>query len=382
MIEVRKRTNGKPRYRARFRLANGRERSKSFARKHDAEVWLAEQKVDRNRGSQRDPAGARILFQSRADTWLEQKRHKVRRATWVRDSIYVHRELIPAFGAMKIGAIDRTSVQTWIHGLTERGLAARTVRENARIASSIFAEAVEDRLIPESPCRKLTLPKIEHREKRFLNADELALLADTIDPHYRALVLTAGILGARWGELSGLKRERLSLDLGTVEISGTIEDVGGVAVYVEDVKSDSSRRTISVPPRLLAVLRAHLAEAPPAEFVFVGKQGGLLRRGTFRTRYWLPAVREAGLEPLRFHDLRHTAAGLLIAERAHPLEIQRRLGHRDITTTMNVYGHLLPSLDVATTAALDSTLGQALDDAAKPRPKDARPNLSLVGAGP
>jgi integrase len=88
-------------------------------------------------------------------------------------------------------------------------------------------------------------------------------------------------------------------------------------------------------------------------FAFSSVEGLPLRRNNFRRRYWLPAVRDAGLEPLRFHDLRHTCASLLIAQGAHVKEIQMRLGHSSITTTMNVYGHLLPSLDQRLSEGLD-----------------------------
>ena len=76
---------------------------------------------------------------------------------------------------------------------------------------------------------------------------------------------------------------------------------------------------------------------------------------TFRSKVWLPAVEKAGLAPLRFHDLRHSCASFLIAQGAHPKEIQARLGHSSITTTLNVYGHLFPSLDERLAERLDAT---------------------------
>lgn len=121
----------------------------------------------------------------------------------------------------------------------------------------------------------------------------------------------------------------------------------------------SSRRKLSVPQFLVDELRGHLSEAPPSDFVFCTLEGHPLRRNNFRRRYWLPAVEEGGLAPFRFHDLRHTCAGLLIAQGAHVKEIEMRLGHASITTTMNVYGHLLPSLDERLAAGLDHTYRSA-----------------------
>lgn len=213
---------------------------------------------------------------------------------------------------------------------------------------------VDARLIPESPCRNISLPRAVSKEQRFLTPEEVQRLANAIADPFRALVLSAAYLGCRWGDLAGLKRTRLNLLHGSVEIAGTLEEVGGAPPrYMEATKTISSRRKLSIPQFLIDELHDHLAKAPASEFVFSTVEGRPLRRNNFRRRYWLPAVNETGLMPLRFHDLRHTCASLLIAQGAHAKEIQRRLGHASIVTTMDVYGRLLPVLDKRLTAALD-----------------------------
>ena len=87
--------------------------------------------------------------------------------------------------------------------------------------------------------------------------------------------------------------------------------------------------------------------------MFTGAQGAPLRRSNFRRRVWLPAVRESVGEPLRFHDLRHFHATLLIAEGVHPKVIQHRLGHTSVTVTLDVYGHLFEGIDQAAADTLD-----------------------------
>jgi len=160
---------------------------------------------------------------------------------------------------------------------------------------------------------------------------------------------------------AGLKRENLDLIRRQVRIVGTREEVGGQGMrYVQETKTRTSRRTLSIPAFLVDVLAEHLAQAPPGEFVFVAPHGGWLRRSVFRRCWFKPALEAAGLDPaLRFHDLRHTAAGLLIAQGAHPKEIQARLGHASITTTLNTYGHLWPSLG----AQLDEAMDRAYQEA-------------------
>jgi len=141
---------------------------------------------------------------------------------------------------------------------------------------------------------------------------------------------------------------------------GTLQDLGRDVRYVEETKTTTSRRNISLPAFLSELLEKHLANAPASNFVFVRPDGTWLRRTGFRWAEWKPALSAAGLDPaLRFHDLRHTAAGLLIAQGAHPKEIQARLGHASITTTLNTYGHLWPSLGAQLDAKIDAVFQEA-----------------------
>jgi integrase len=225
-----------------------------------------------------------------------------------------------------------------------------------------MSAAVDARLIAQSPCQGIKKPRVPRRKQRFLTLDEVETLADALDAYYRPLLYSAVYLGARWGELAGLKREHLDLLHRRALIVGSLEEIGGRTRWLPETKSGTSRRVLSVPAFLVDVLAAHLAAAPPSEFVFTSKRGSVLRRSSFRSKVWLPAVAAAGLSPLRFHDLRHTCASLLIAEGAHPKEIQARLGHSSITTTLNVYGHLFPSLDERLAERLDATYRAAKGD--------------------
>ena len=215
-------------------------------------------------------------------------------------------------------------------------------------------------MIALSPCRRISLPRVVRREQLFLTAQEVGRLADVIAPFYRPLVYTAAYLGCRWGELAGLKRENVDLQRREIRIVGTLQDLGSDVRYVEETKTASSRRNISLPAFLAEMIEEHVIVAPASDFMFVRPDGTWLRRTGFRRAEWKPAVAAAGLDrALRFHDLRHTAAGLLIAQGAHPKEIQARLGHASITTTLNTYGHLWPSLGAQLDAKIEAVFRQA-----------------------
>jgi integrase len=122
-------------------------------------------------------------------------------------------------------------------------------------------------------------------------------------------------------------------------------------------------RTLALPAFLVSELQTHLDRfATHGELVFAGRDGGPMRRTNFRRRIWLSAVESVGLTPLRFHDLRHTAAALMISQGAHPKLFQSRLGHSSIQVTFDVYGHLLPALDEELARGLDAARSEALSE--------------------
>lgn len=331
----------------RWRDPSGQERSKTFNRTADARVFKAQVEHEVNSGLYIDRNRGRVRFGEFAATWLDSK-VDIRRSSWVRDESYLRNHVMPSFEGLPIGALTRADVQEWIRELGAKGLAPGTVRHCFRILRSIVEEAVDGKAIAESPCRRIALPRVEREEHLYLTPDEVRQLADVIDPQFRALALSAAYLGCRWGELAGLRREHLDLQQGRVRIVGSLEEVSGIVRYVANTKTATSRRMLSIPSFLVTELRKHLDASGSGEtlqFVFTSREGCFLRRNNFRRRHWKPAVMRAGLdEGLRFHDLRHTCASILISLGAHPKEIQARLGHASITTTMDRYGHLFPSL--------------------------------------
>lgn len=353
MAHIRKHPlTGKPQVRWRD-PSTGRERTKTFTRATDARAFKTQVEHEINRGIYIDRSRGKTPFEEVAADWIEGKVN-LRRSTWTRDESYLRNHVVSAFGEMSVAAIKKSDVQEWIRDLQDKGLAPATIRQCYRILGSVLEEAVDHKMIPESPCRKIALPRTERHEHLYLEPPQVETLATAIDPMFEALIYSAVYLGCRWGELVGLKRQNLNLLRRQVMIVGTLDEVGGSPPrYVEETKTKSSRRTLTIPPFLCEILAAHLARAPESEFVFVGRDGGLLRRNNFRRRHWKPAVLAAELPGhLRFHDLRHTCASILIAQGAHPKEIQARLGHASIMTTMDRYGHLFPSLG----AQLDDNL--------------------------
>jgi integrase len=168
------------------------------------------------------------------------------------------------------------------------------------------------------------------------------------------LIYTAAYTGMRWGELAGLRVPRLDLLRGTLDIVEALTEVNG-NLRIGPTKTGKVR-TVSIPRFLVELMAEHLVTFPAADhYVFSAANGGPLRR-SFYPRHYKPAVLRAELaQSLRFHDLRHTCAALLIAQGAHPKEIRERLGHSTIQLTFDRYGHLLPTLDERLREGLEAT---------------------------
>ena len=332
-------------WQARWRDPTGAQHSKNFDRRIDAERFLITVEARKLAGTYIDPHAGRIRLGDFADQatagWMNR-----RDSTKARDESYLRSLVLPVFADMPIGAIGLFDVQDWVSDLDADGYAPATIRKAYQLLGRILNDAVNGGLIARTPCRDITLPKIEQTEKRFLSPEEITRLADTINPRYRALVITAAYTGCRIGELIALDTDRYQPDKRIIRIERSLAEVRGHLRFGQP-KTAAARRAVTVPSWLPDVIDQHLAEYPPGPdgLLFTAPEGGPIRRNTFRSRFWLPAVADSVGQPMRFHDLRHSHVALLIAEGAHPAVIASRLGHTSVKTVLDVYGHLYEGLD-------------------------------------
>jgi len=340
-------------WRVGYRGPDRRQRHKTFTRKADAELFAATVETDQSRGDWTDPQLGKITVAEWA-LQVEASRLNRRPSTIARDDSYLRSFILPTFGDSRLADVAPIAVQQWVAELAASGYAPATIRKAYEILCRIFTVAVESRLIPRSPCQGVKLPRIEQTDKRFLSPAEIQHLAEVISPRFHALVLTAAYTGARFGELAGLGRQHYEPLKRTIRIERNLSDVQGEITFGQP-KTKAARRTISIPAWLVDVLAQHLTRHPgDDDLIFTAPAGGPLRRTSFRTRYWKPAVESSVGEPCRFHDLRHTHVALLIEQGAHPQVIASRLGHTSVRTVLDVYGHLFEGLDRDIADALDA----------------------------
>jgi integrase len=257
---------------------------------------------------------------------------------------------------MRLDAIGVLDVRHWVADLSASGLAPATVQKAYQTLSKVLRGAVDAGLLAQTPCRRIELPRIEREETRFLAPAEIAQLADAIDARYGALVLVASYCGLRIGELAGLRRAQVDLEAHTIRVIENAVEVHGHLVRGAP-KTKAGRRTVPVAPTIAAALEQHLVTyTPPGPEapVFAGAGGGTLRAAAWRSRFWTPATRAAGLSPLRVHDMRHTAVALWIAAGANPKQLAAWAGHTSVAVVLDRYGHLFEGHEAAVLSRLDA----------------------------
>ncbi|MGH8935047.1 MAG: tyrosine-type recombinase/integrase [Acidimicrobiia bacterium] len=365
MGSIRKRPNRSKPYQARYRAPDGRERTKAFGRKLDAEHWLLERERDKARGDWVDPALGRTTF----GEWVakvEATRLNRRASSQARDASLLRSLVLPVFADRTLARIDPMDVRRWVADLKSRGYAASTIAKAYQIVSRSFRVAVADGILSRSPCREVKLPKIETPEKRFLSPAELEELAEAINPRHRVLVLTGGYTGLRFGELAALRTDDLDPLRRTLRVDEQLSRQGTSRMVSGPLKTRKAQRTIAIPPFLADELVAHVSAYPTSsDLIFSMPEGGPLDYSRFRARYWNPAVEASVGQPCTPHDLRHTHVAMLIAQGESPKYIADRLGHESTRTVLDVYGHLYKGVEEAASERLEEVRRRSRADQAR-----------------
>ncbi len=348
------------RYQVRYRNSAGRmvPGPGTFVTKGDAQRWLATAEADQLRGTFVDQRGLRLTFDEWAEEWLATKPGQ-RAATLARDRAAIRTHFSPAIGQVVLPAVTPGHIRSIVTTMQAAGLSPKSVRTYVGTLQATFRAAIDNDLLTRTPVRprSLGLAPVPKPDRPTLTAEELLRLAGAVPPRYRVLVLLAGTVGLRWGEAIGLRVGDVDFLRRRLGVRQTVEEVSGHVRVVAATKSEAGKRAFALPAFLVDELAAHLAAyrpgAAPADLVFLGSKGGLLRR-SFEARVFKPSVETAGLPTnLTFHGLRHVATTLMIANNEHPKVIQHRLGHADPAMSLGVYGHVPDDLDEAVAGRLD-----------------------------
>jgi len=345
MASIARRPDGQ--WRARYRDAAGKEHARHFARKVDAQRWLDEVNASVLTGAYVDPKAGRITLRDYATTW--QASHVGRDHTASNIDVALRRHILPALGERPVATLRRSDVQGLVKALSAT-LKPSTVKLVYGVLSRVLTAAVEDRVLPVSPCRRIILPAIPRGEIEPATAEQVHELADAMPARYRAAVVLLAGSGLRIGEALGLRVSDVDFLRRTVKVERQRYRTGAVG----PTKTAASVRTVPLGRVVIDELAAHLAAYPPGEWMFTQSDGAPLDYYGWQ-QAWRTVQRATGLD-VNTHGLRHFAASALIAGGASVKQVQTVLGHSSAATTLQVYSHLWPGDDDRTRSVMDAAL--------------------------
>lgn len=361
---VRKRSSG--RYQVRYLGPDGlgRVAPETFARKSDADRYLALIEVQILRSEWIDPARGEIKLQDYAERWVVQ-RAGLRPRTVELYSWLLGRHIVPLLGAMPLGRIDAAMVRDWRTTLLRNAVSITMAAKAYRLLRAIFTTAFDDEIVRRNPCRIKGADREETSERPALDVAEVLRLAEVVPEQYRALVLVTTFGCLRWGEVAALQRRDFDLTNGTLEVRQAVVQQRGVGLVVGPPKSKAGRRVVALPPFVVFAVTEHLAEhVKPGRdsFVFTNTAGRMLWRGNFNKLVnWRQMVADMGRPGLHFHDLRHTGNTLAARTGASLRDLMSRMGH-DSAAAALIYQHASSAADRSIADALDAAItahGQA-----------------------
>lgn len=342
-------------WRAQLRLPGGRRVGKVFATRTEAQQWLTKARTLAASGA--PVAAQRITVAAFLDRWLaDVVAMRCRPRTIESYQTVVRLHLKPALGEIKLPALRGDQVQRLLAEKTASGLSARSVQYIHSVLHRALKHAVRWGLVVRNVAELADSPRVQRRPMKTLTAAQVRTFLDaTRGDRLHALYVMAVTTGMRQGELLGLRWSDIDLDRRRVQITTALQSVTGQAPVLAEPKSDHSRRLIILSPAAVTALRQHrprqLEERLLAgdqwhdqDLVFCTSVGTPLSRHNIVSRYLHPALDKAGLPRIRFHDLRHTAATLLLEQGIHPKVVQEMLGHSQISLTLDTYSHVLPGM--------------------------------------
>ncbi|MEN9406606.1 MAG: Brevibacillus phage Abouo [Bacillota bacterium] len=286
--------------------------------------------------------------------------------------------ILPALGHLPLAMIKPMHIVDFINCLEEDGkrkdgemgrLSSASILHVYRVMRDVFKRAVEWRLIKENIISYVKRPKItDQKQIEVYNEEEVAKLLLALErelPHWRIMITLSITTGMRRGELLALEWKHVDLEHGIIEIKQSLSHIKGKTM-IKEPKTKKSTRKVAIPSALIPTIKKYYLQCrlerelydqwDSKPFFVFSSQNGKTFYYTVPSTWLKRFFKRTGLRAIRFHDLRHTSATLLINQGVHAKIIAERLGHADISTTMNIYGHALQSADQSAADKLNTLL--------------------------
>lgn len=307
------------------------------------------------------------------ERWLKDSvEGNVRSRTLSNYQMQVRRHIAPTLGRVQLKNLTPAHVQGLYRQKLDSGLAPSSVRYIHAVLHRALKQALRWGLVPRNVAQAVDIPKLVNEEVEALSPEEArAFLKAARGDRFEALYVVAVTCGLRRGELLGLKWTDLDLGEGrikTLRVARQLQRLRDGSGLQLVAPKGGKGRTVRLPPLAVETLKAHRARQAEeklragslykdTKLVFATEIGTPLEASNVDRRSFKPILKEAGLRDIRFHDLRHTCATMLLSEGVNPKLVQELLGHADIKMTLGTYSHFLPSMGDQTASAMQSALG-------------------------
>ncbi len=295
--------------------------------------------------------------------WLENThRPKVQPTTFHRNEQKVRLHLIPHLGRVKLAKLTALHIEQLYAGMERAGDSPQERQKAGKLLRTSLRHAVDVGLIPGNSALKVPLPRVPKPEMLVYDAGQAARFLEAAgDDRLYALYVLALDSGMRQGELFALQWPDFDFNAGSVFVQRSLEEIQG-RLRLKEVKTGKARRRIDLSRFTLDVLHEHrkrmLAEGHVGGPVFCDTRGGWLRKSNVHRSSFQLTLKRAALPRIRFHDLRHTCATLLLVAEVNVKVVSERLGHASIQLTLDTYSHVLPTMQKRAAEKMDGLFAQ------------------------
>ena len=341
-------------------LKGKRKIKKGFKTRDEAERALVKHYEELNKGI--NPINKKTNIKEAGELYLRlHASTNCKPSTYKTYEGYLNNIIVPFFGDLNINEISPILIKEFMKQMQDAGRANATVNKYIKFISAIYNFMIDSDITVRNPLARIkSLKEIKNKKIRALCTEEVqALLSKTkqVYPDFFPLLFTALFTGMRQGELFALTWD--SINWITKKITIDKNYTHGTLGTPKTGKI----RVIDMSDELAKVLREWRMACPKGEnnLVFPNNEGNYQSAENMMKRRFLPALNRAGIDRIRFHDLRHTYASLLLANGAPMKYVQHQLGHSSITMTMDLYTHLLPEVNDKCVNLLNSIVNQAIE---------------------
>ena len=357
------------RYVAQLRLENGKKQQRYFKTEKEAHVALRKMLQEKEQGMLL--TGPQQTLKAYLDQWLEQvHKHVIRISTYAMYRRVIDKHIIPTLGHIRLQRLTPQQVQAFYAQKIEQGYSPHWVKKFHIVLHAALENAVKWNLVAKNVCDLVKPPAVRRQEMQALTPEQARKLIEAArEDKLEAFLTLAVATGMRRGELLGLHWQDIDFEAGCLYVRRSVGRIGALGIRESEPKTQSGKRRIELPTFVLQTLQRHHEQQEvdqksvgdrwrAQDIVFCNRYGGYIEISNLHVAF-KRVLERAGLPDIRLHDLRHSAASILLSMGVNPKIVQELLGHSHISITLDIYSHIFPSMQKDAMQRLDDLFGEA-----------------------